>query len=75
MSLEVLYCIDHVWYSKECVFCACGRSEHLDAPSICFVCFCMSEVISSFRSLKAGSQVFALLMLFLLCDFAYYVFG
>ena len=27
--------------------------------------FCMSEVISSFRSLRAGSQVFALLMLFL----------
>ena len=27
--------------------------------------FCMSEVISSFRSLRAGSQMFALLMLFL----------
>ena len=27
------------------------------------LCFCMSEVISSFRSLRAGSQVFALLML------------
>ena len=27
--------------------------------------FCMSEVISSFKSLKAGSQVFALLMLLL----------
>ena len=26
--------------------------------------FCMSEVSSSFRSLRAGSQVFALLMLF-----------
>ena len=26
--------------------------------------FCMLEVISSFKSLKAGSQVFALLMLF-----------
>ena len=39
----------------------------LDVPSICFVCLCvcMSEVISSFRSLRAGSQVFALLMLFL----------
>ena len=35
----------------------------------------MSEVISSFRSLRAGSQVFALLMLFSLCDFAFYVFG
>ena len=30
------------------------------------VCFCcMSEIISSFMSLSAGSQVFALLMLFL----------
>ena len=27
--------------------------------------FCMSEIISSFKSLRAGSQVFALLMLFL----------
>ena len=35
----------------------------------------MSEVISSFRSLRAGSQVFALLMLFLRVIFAYYVFG
>ena len=29
------------------------------------LCFCMSEVISSFKSLRAGSQVFSLLMLFL----------
>ena len=42
--------------------CACDLSVHLDVPSI--VCLCMSEVISSFRSLRAGSQVFAL-MLFL----------
>ena len=28
-------------------------------------CLCMPEGISSFRSLRAGSQVFALLMLFL----------
>ena len=33
-------------------------------PYVC-LCFCMSEVISSFRSLRAGSQVFALLRLFL----------
>ena len=47
--------------------CACDPSERLGVPSICFVClcFCMSEVISSFRSLRARSQVFALLMLFL----------
>ena len=62
--LEVLYWIDHVWYSIECVCCACGPSERLDAHSIC-LCFCMSEVISSFRGLRTGSQVLALLMLFL----------
>ena len=46
--------------------CACDPNEHLSALFICFVCvFWMSEVISSFRSLRAGSQVFALLMLFL----------
>ena len=50
----------HVWSSIECVCCACGPSEHID-----FV-FRMSEVIPSFRSLRTGSQVFALLML-LLC--------
>ena len=33
-------------------------------PYVC-LCFCMSEVISSFRRLRAGAQVFALLMLFL----------
>ena len=37
----------------------------------------MSEVISSFRSLRAGSQVFALLMLFLcvILHTTYYVAG
>ena len=29
------------------------------------LCFCISKVISSFRSLRSGSRVFALLMLFL----------
>ena len=56
-----------MWSSIECACCACDSSVHLSVPSICFVCvcFCMSEVISSFKSLRAGSQVFALLMLFL----------
>ena len=58
MWLEVMYWMDHVWSSIKCVCCACGPSERLDAPS-------MSEVISSFRSLRTGSQMFALLMLFL----------
>ena len=65
MCVVVLCWIDHVWSSNECVCCACDPSERLDAPSICLFVFCMSEVISSFRSLRAVSQVFALLMLFL----------
>ena len=66
MCVVVLCWIDHVWPSKECVCCACHPNEYLSAPSIRFCLgFCMSEVISSFWSLRAGSQVFALLMLFL----------
>ena len=37
---EVLYWIDHVWSSIECVCCVCGPSERLNAASICFVCVC-----------------------------------
>ena len=47
------------------VCCACDPNERLSAFHMFYLCFCMSEVISSFRSLRAGSQVFALLMLFL----------
>ena len=65
MWLEVFCWIDRVWYSKECACCAWDPNERLSVPSIFCLCFCMSEVISSFRSLRAGSQVFALLMLFL----------
>ena len=60
MWVEVLCWIDLVWFSRECACCA---SVHLSVPSIGF--FSMSEVISSFNSLRAGSQVFSLLMLFL----------
>ena len=38
MWWEVLYWIDHVWSSIECVCCACGPSERLEGLSICFVC-------------------------------------
>ena len=42
------------------------QSVHLSVPSIdLFVFIYVSEVISSCRSLRAGSQVFALIMLFL----------
>ena len=54
--------LDRLCPSTECACCGCDPSVHLSVPSICF--FCMTEVISSFKSLRAGSQVFALLMLF-----------
>ena len=47
-----------------CVVAVIQVSVYVLLPYVLFV-FCMSEVISSFRSLRAGSQVFALLMLFL----------
>ena len=43
--------------------CACEPSMHLSVTSIGFVVFCTSAVISSFKSLRAGSQVFALFIL------------
>ena len=51
----VLCWIDRVWSSKECTCCACDPNVHITVPSICFVCvFCMSEVISSFKSWITG---------------------
>ena len=35
----------------------------------------MSEVISSFKSVRVGSQVFCSPYVVSLCDFAYYVVG
>ena len=63
--LEVVYWINRVWSSKEWVCCACDLSVRLDAPSICLFVFSYVKVISSFKSLRAVSQVFSLLMLFL----------
>ena len=38
MWLEVLYWIDHVWSSIECVCCTCSPSERLDLlPYVLFV--------------------------------------
>ena len=53
--------------------CSVGRSVYSLPKNVRIVpvhlrfclCLCMSEVISSFKSLRSGSQVFALLMLFL----------
>ena len=57
--------IHRVWSSKECECCDCDPSVHLSVPSRVCLCFCMLEVILSFKSLRAGSQVLALLRLFL----------
>ena len=46
MWLEVLNWIDHVWSSIECVCCACGPCERVDASSICFVCVFVSWKLS-----------------------------
>ena len=49
-----------------CVCCACDPSVRLDTPSVCFVsAFVCRNLSSSYMSLRAGSQVFYLLMLFL----------
>ena len=53
MWLEVLYWIDHVWSSIECVCCACGPNERLDAPCICFVCVVVCRKSSPHLSVSA----------------------
>ena len=66
MWMVVLCWIDRLWSSKECACCACDPSVHLSVPSIGFVCVFLCRKLSPhLRSLIAGSQVFALLMLFL----------
>ena len=63
MWVEVLCFLDCVWSSKECAYCACDPSVHLSVPSIGFVCICVCRKLSP--RLRAASQVFALLTLFL----------
>ena len=46
VCVVVLCWIDHVWYSKECVCCACDPNERLSAPSICFVCVFVCRKLS-----------------------------
>ena len=53
-------------FQRMCVLCLCSFHRFC-------LCVCMSGVISSFRNLRARSQVFALLVLFFWCDFAYYM--
>ena len=52
-------------FQRVCVLCLSSQCASKCSLHRFCLCFCMSEVISSFRSLRAGSQVFALRMLFL----------
>ena len=52
-------------FQRVCVLCLWSQWASKCSFHMFCLCFCMSEVISSFRSLRGGSQVFALLMLFL----------
>ena len=38
MWMEVLYWIDHVWYSKECMCCVCEMATHLAPWYVVLVC-------------------------------------
>ena len=51
-------------FQRVCVCCACDPNERLSAPSICFVCVFVCRKLSPHLGVT-GSQVFALLMLFL----------
>ena len=52
-----------MWLEVHCwIYHVCSSKELYGMP---VMPFCMSEVFSSFKSLRAGSQVFTLLMLFL----------
>ena len=55
--------IDRVWSSKECTCCVCDPNVHITVPSIGFVCVFVCRKLSP--HLRAGLQVFAVLMLFL----------
>ena len=55
----------HAWSSKECACCTCDPSGvRLDSPSYVLFVLCMSEVISSFKSSRAGSPYVVSLFLF-----------
>ena len=52
-------------FQRMCVLCLRSQCASKCSFHRFCLCFCMSEVISSFKSLRAGSQVLALRMLFL----------
>ena len=52
-------------FQRMCVLCMSSQCASKCSFHMFCLCFCISKVISSFKSSRAGSQVFALLMLFL----------
>ena len=69
----MLYWIDHVWSSIECVCCDCDPSEHLDAHSIIFyVLFVFLYVGSYLLILEFKSWITGVFSSYVvsLCDFA-----
>ena len=50
---------------RMCVLCLYSQCASRCSCHMFCLCVCMSEVISSFRNLRAGSHMFVLLMLFL----------
>ena len=52
-------------FQRMCVLCLPSQCASKCSLHRFCLCFCISEVISSFKNLRTGSQVFALLMLFL----------
>ena len=54
-----------LWSSKECACCVCDPSVHQSISSIGFVYVFVCRKLSPHLRVRAGSQVIALLMLFL----------
>ena len=55
-------------FQSICVLCLWSQCSSKCSFNRFCLCFCMSEVICSFKNLRAGSQVFALFMwFFILC--------
>ena len=51
-------------FQRMCVLCLWSQCASICSVHMFCLCFCVPEVISSFRGLRAGSQVFSLFMYF-----------
>ena len=57
------------------LWCACGPSERLDDPSICFVCVFVCRKLSPHLGVWSWITSVCSSYIVSLSDFAYYVFG